>query len=285
MQKLKDIGIIAFEKKKEIEETIQGIVSHPDFKGNRFYVDRNTLVHKIIGLEGLTNKAFLEKIDVLVSFGGDGTFISAARLVRGTGIPLIGVNMGSLGFLTDIPVSGVAEALRKILHGHYSKEMRLMFDVVVKRKGKTIVKEICLNDAVIKGSRLLKLTVSFGDELVSAYNADGLIVATPTGSTAYSMASGGPILYPTLKCAIITPICSHSLTQKPIVSSINRPITLRINDSRVKASLIVDGKNDYPLCDNDEVTVSYSRCKTVLLKPKGITYFQVLRKKLNWGSD
>jgi NAD+ kinase len=258
-------------------------VSGADFRGNRFYLNRDVLRLKIKGLAPLPTSAFLRKIDVLVSFGGDGTFISAARLVRGTNIPLIGVNMGSLGFLTDIPASGAADALKKIFNGRYTCEKRMMFEVVLKRQGRVVAKDVCLNDAVIKGDRLFNLSVHYGDELVSAYNADGLIVSTPTGSTAYSMASGGPIVYPTLECAIITPICSHSLTQKPIASSIGKPITLKIEGNRVKVELFTDGKTRLALRDRDEIRISRSKFMTTLLKPEEASYFAILRQKLNWG--
>jgi NAD+ kinase len=285
MKTLKNIGIIAFEKKKQIEETLRAIVSDEDFRSNRFFLNRDVFSFKMRGLALLPARAFLKKIDVLVSFGGDGTFISAARMVRGTDIPLIGVNMGSLGFLTDIPASGAALALKRIFSGRYTREKRMMFEVTLKRKGATIARDICLNDAVLKGNRLFNLSVHCGTELVSAYNADGLIVSTPTGSTAYSMASGGPIVYPTLECAIITPICSHSLTQKPIVSSISTPIILRINDKRAQIMLYIDGKDNLILKDGDEICISRSGFVTTLLKPEEITYFSLLRKKLHWGSD
>jgi len=285
MKTLKNIGIIAFEKKKQIEETLKAIVSDEDFEKHRFYLNRDVFSFKMRGLAQLPARAFLKKIDVLVSFGGDGTFISAARMVRGTDIPLIGVNMGSLGFLTDIPASGAASALKRIFSGRYTREKRMMFEVTLKRKGKVIARDICLNDAVLKGNRLFNLSVHCGTELVSAYNADGLIVSTPTGSTAYSMASGGPIVYPTLECAIITPICSHSLTQKPIVSSIAKPILLRINDKRAEIMLYIDGKDNVVVKDGDEIGISRSGFVTTLLKPEEITYFSLLRKKLHWGSD
>lgn len=285
MKPLVHIGLIAFERKKAIEEVVQFLLSSDEFSKNRFYACQKAFPFRIKGIKPLPEKTFLQKIEALVSFGGDGTFISAARLAGGSGVPLIGVNMGSLGFLTDIPAISAPQSLKAIFGGAYSRETRLMFDVAVKRKGKVIVRDLCLNDVVIRANRLFNLSVYCGKELVSAYNADGMIAATPTGSTAYSMAAGGPIVYPTLDCVILTPICSHSLTQKPMVSSIGEPITLRIEDNRAKLSFLVDGKGDYGLCEDDEVELKRSAFRTMLLKPRDITYFKILRRKLNWGRD
>jgi NAD+ kinase len=276
MKKLNHIGIIAFEKKKAISRTISSIVADPAFDHLTFYQNK---------IKRLAAPRFLKAIKVLISFGGDGSFLSAARLVAKSGIPLIGVNMGGLGFLTDIPANNVIEVLKMIFNGHYSKERRMMFDVTLRRKGEILTNEICLNDAVIKGNKLFNLSVHHGPALVSDYNADGMIVSTPTGSTAYSMASGGPIVYPTLESVIITPICSHSLTQKPIVCSIKRPVSLKIRDQKAKTSLSIDGKRNFPLRNGDEIRISKSRHVINLLKPKGITYFGILREKLNWGKD
>lgn len=274
MRSLNHIGIFTIDAKKSVREAVDRLVRDPDFRDLRFY--RLTL---------LSPPASLKRARVLVSFGGDGTLLSAARLVAKSNIPLIGVNMGGLGFLTDVPAEEANRELRKIFKGHYIREKRMMFDVCLTRQGRIVSQDICLNDAVIKGNRLFNLSVLLGREPVSAYNADGMIVSTPTGSTAYSMAAGGPIVFPTLDCMILTPICSHSLTQKPIVCAAGKPAVLRIPDTRAKIALSIDGKINHALRPGDEIRIARSRYTTVLLKPKNVTYYSILRKKLRWGKD
>lgn len=285
MKPLRNIGIIAFDKKKAVEEAILNLVRDPGFKNCRFFCDRAINRFSASAIAPLASDKFIRKIDALVSFGGDGTFLSAARLVHAAQVPLVGVNMGGLGFLTDVSALNANRELRRIFDGHYSKEARRLFDVSLVRKNRTLVSDVALNDAVVKGNRLFHLTVWHGRQLVSAYNADGLIVATPTGSTAYCMAAGGPIADPTLECAIIAPICSHSLTQKPIVLSMNRPITLTLAHGRAKTTLTIDGKRVVPLLEGDTMVISRSRSVTTLLKPLDFDYFGMLRKKLSWGRD
>lgn len=283
MTRLNPIGIITFERKKAVEEAVRGVVTDPRFKGAAFCVNRDIMSFPRMPVRNMAEGEFLRKIRVLVSFGGDGTFLSAARLAARLPIPLIGVNMGGLGFLTDVPAIGAKDELFRILNGEYLLEKRMMFDITLRRAGRPIVSDLCLNDVVIKGSKLFSSSVFQGPELVSGYNADGIIFSTPTGSTAYNMAAGGPIVHPLLDCVIITPICSHSLTQKPIVSSIGRPITLRIRDRKARMTLSIDGKKNVPVRENDEVVVARSRMVTTILKPKHAEIFENLREKLNWG--
>jgi len=283
MKKLQSIGLIAFDRKKQIEETIGALVSDALFSKQDFYCSQTAFPFNLKGMTALPEKEFLKAIDVLVSFGGDGTFISAARLAIGAGIPLVGVNMGGLGFLTDVPARNAKPVLKAIFDGHYSTEKRSFLDVEVKRNQKRLFTDRLLNDTVVKGDRLFKFTVDHGTKLLSAYTADGLIVSTPTGSTAYSMAAGGPIVCPTLDCVIVTPICSHSLTQKPIVTSIHEPLCISIEDKRALITMSVDGKSTLSLKTGDEIHIRRSRKGVTLLKPLNTDYYERLREKLNWG--
>lgn len=283
MKPLNPVGLIAFDTKKIILDAIRRVVSDPRLKRVDFHFNRDILRIPDIRATSLSETNFIRKIRVLVSFGGDGTFLSAARLVARHSIPLVGVNMGGLGFLTDVPAESAGDELFRILNGEHRLEERMMFDVCLKRKGRLVLSDICLNDVVIKGSRLFDLSVSQGSRPLSSYHADGLIVSTPTGSTAYSMAAGGPIVHPTLECVIITPLCSHSLTQKPIVSAVKNPVVLTIRERRARMSLTIDGKKTFACRDQDEIIVSRSRRVTVILKPRRADFFENLREKLNWG--
>jgi len=283
MKRLRNIGLIAFDKKEPIRNAVLRLAGDPGFRNCRFFFDRaiNRFSHP--RLTGLPSRVFPDALDALVSFGGDGSFLSAARRMIGTGVPLVGVNMGNLGFLTDVPAASANAELLRIFDGKYFRETRRMFDVTLVRNRRAVMSDVALNDAVVKGNRLFNFSVSHGEKPVSGYNADGLIVSTPTGSTAYGMAAGGPIADPTLDCAIISPICSHSLTQKPIVLSMDRAVTLAVEHDRVKTKLIVDGKHVVPLRPGDAVVITRSRSVTTLLKPLNFDYFGMLRKKLNWG--
>ncbi|MBL8027542.1 MAG: NAD(+)/NADH kinase [Fibrobacteres bacterium] len=283
MKPLKNVGLLAFDRRKAIADRMREIASDPSFKKVRFFGCKGNPVPTHPKITLLPIAAFLKKIDAAVSFGGDGTFISAARLIRESRIPIVGVNMGTLGFLTEIPVRNSHEALKEMFAGKYVSERRMTFHVDLVRKGKCIHEDTCLNDVVIKGSKLIRLSMLQEKEPVSAFNADGLIVSTPTGSTAYSLAAGGPIVDPTLDCVIVTPLCSHSLTQKPVVTGIRKSLTVCVDDPDVKAELTIDGKICFPIRTGDRITISRSNIATTILRPRGSSYFDILRRKLNWG--
>jgi len=283
MKPLKNVGLLAFDRRKAIADRMREIASDPEFAKMRFFVCKGypAPVHPKISV--LPLKTFLKNIDVAVSLGGDGSFISAARLIRESKIPIVGVNMGTLGFLTEIPVSNSQEALREMFSGKYVSERRMTFHVSLNRQDKRIHEDTCLNDVVIKGNKLIRLSMLQENEPVSAFNADGLILSTPTGSTAYSLAAGGPIVDPTLDCVIVTPLCSHSLTQKPVVTGIRKTLTVCVDDPDVKAELTIDGKVYIPIKTGDRITISRSGTATTILRPRGSSYFDILRRKLNWG--
>ena len=283
MKPLKRIGLVAFDRRKAVGATLNALVRDPVFAGLRFFSVRGLLPSGLKGVAALPAARFGRSVDVAVSFGGDGSFISAARLVTAARTPLVGVNMGTLGFLTDVPAQEARPILARIFSGHCRVERRMMFDVSLLRKGRAVFSDLCLNDAVVRADRLFHLAAFQGPRLISFFNADGLVVSTPTGSTAYSMAAGGPIVQPTLQCAVVTPLCSHSLTQKPIVSAVNEPLVLRLEDRRVPVSLVVDGKARVRVLPGDDIVVRRSASVTTLLRPEGVDFYGALRNKLCWG--
>jgi NAD+ kinase len=224
--------------------------------------------------------------DVIVVLGGDGTLISVARLVGARDVPILGVNLGSLGFLTEIPVSGLHQAIEAHLSGEYIVSERMMLRVSVCRDGKEIGTYEALNDAVInKGApaKIISLDTSVGDSFLATFKADGLIIASPTGSTGYSLSANGPIVDPTLDCLLITPICSHTLTNRPLVVSASTEVYVTL-DSRIEnVMLTLDGQVGIPLEYRDIVTVSRSEHRTKLILSGSTDYFEVLRNKLKWG--
>lgn len=225
--------------------------------------------------------------DLLVVLGGDGTLIHAARLLAGRPVPILGVNMGSLGFLTEVPQSELYAALEMVLAGRavVSERMKLRVNLFRAASAEPVVDAQVLNDAVIgKGAlaKMAELDLRCSGQWVATYKGDGLIVATPTGSTAYSLAANGPIVFPTMKGLIVSPICPHTLTQRPIVAPDDREIeVLLVNDSEVYLTL--DGQTGLRLERGDRVRVQASPDAVLLVRNPRIDFFGILRAKLRWG--
>jgi NAD+ kinase len=226
--------------------------------------------------------------DALVVLGGDGTLLAASRLLDRT-VPLLGVNFGSLGFLTEIGLSELYPSLKAVLDGTYEHEERRLLHARARRKGKDDVTADVLNDVVITKagpSRIIELEVRIDGSFVSAFRADGLIVSSPTGSTAYNLAAGGPILHPTLAATVLTPICPHMLTNRPLVVADTAAIEVKLSDGRgVEVYTAFDGQLSFPLADGDTVTVTSSPRRLRLVKVPGRDYYEVLRRKLKWGEQ
>jgi NAD+ kinase len=225
--------------------------------------------------------------DFVIVLGGDGTLLGAARRVAKYGVPILGVNLGGLGFLTEIPLRRLYPVLEAMLQGKLDVESRLMLETTVERGGQEACRFTVLNDVVInKGvlARILDLDVHINDQFLTTFRADGLIVSTPTGSTAYNLSAGGPILYPTMSCCILTPICPFTLTNRPIIlpdaSTIH--IALSVNTEE-KVSLTFDGQVGFDLLYGDRVTVYKSHEGIKLIKSPDQSYFEILRAKLGWG--
>jgi NAD+ kinase len=225
--------------------------------------------------------------DLVVVLGGDGTLIHAAGVLDGRAAPILGVNMGSLGFMTEVPQSEMYVALEDVLAGRATLSERMKLRVHLHRGGnrERMLDAEVLNDVVLaKGalSRMVELDTRFSGEYVTTFKADGIIVATPTGSTAYALAANGPIMYPTMRGVIIAPICPHTLTQRPLVvpDDMNIEILL-VNDSEV--FLTLDGQTGMPLQRGDRVQVKQSNNRVLLVRNPRIEYFGILRAKLRWG--
>lgn len=225
--------------------------------------------------------------DLLITFGGDGTLLSVARHAP-EHVPILGVNMGTLGFLTEIRVEEFPEVLERVLDGHYEVEPRVTFTVSVNGPGRDATQRYrVLNDVAINKSavaRIIEMRVSVAGLFVSTFRGDGLIVATPTGSTAYNLSAGGPIIYPTMGAVVITPICPHMLTNRPIVlpDELDIEISLATPDAK-DIYLTLDGQEGFELTDRDRVCVRKSEERVLLVQSPEKNYFDVLRNKLKWG--
>jgi NAD+ kinase len=225
-------------------------------------------------------------VELIVVLGGDGTLISVARQVGPLRIPILGVNLGSLGFLTEVTLDELYPTLERVLQGNFTVSERMMLKAVVRRGGEEIGQYRVLNDVVInKGAlaRIIDMEAWVDDTYLTTFKADGLIIATPTGSTAYNLAAGGPIIYPGLHCLIISPICPHMLTNRPIIVSDDAVIRVEVKFQDEDVVFTADGQVGMPLKGGDVVEVRRSKSLTRLIKSPAKDYFEVLRAKLRWG--
>ncbi|HOV91401.1 MAG TPA: NAD(+)/NADH kinase [Syntrophorhabdaceae bacterium] len=227
-----------------------------------------------------------DSADLIIVLGGDGTMLAVARQLKGRDVPILGVNLGGLGFLTEISVEEMPMMLEKIVSGQYKTSTRMMLDVSVVREGNKIFEFSVLNDAVITKdalARIIDIEVYVDSVYLTTYKADGLIFSTPTGSTGYSLSAGGPILYPSLKNMIVTPICPHMLTNRPLILSDDVSMMAVLKSKNERVVLTIDGQIGFPLEYGDEVVVKKSPNTVRLIKSSFRGYFEILREKLKWG--
>jgi NAD+ kinase len=239
-----------------------------------------------IGEAGVPRAELLRRADLLVVLGGDGTLLAVARALEERAIPILGINLGTLGFLVEVSVDEMTSALARALAGEMTIEPRMRLAVRLLRDGRALGSWLALNDAVItKGAsaRIVDLEAHADGQLVTTYHADGLIVSTPTGSTAYSLSAGGPILTPDVPSLLLTPICPHALTQRPLVLPDSAAIEVVVHPRGGEVQLAIDGQEGAPLHDGDRVAVRRSEHPTLLLVPPQRSRFEVLRSKLRWG--
>lgn len=229
-----------------------------------------------------------DTVDWVVVLGGDGTLLGAARKVGRYGLPILGINLGGLGFLTEIPLKRLYEDMEKLIAGEIAIETRLMLQASVLRDNEEKCRFSVLNDAVInKGAlaRIIDLRVSIDGRFLTTFRADGLIISTPTGSTGYNLSAGGPILYPDLESLIVTPICPFTLTHRPIILPDKSVIEIKMGENSEEVTLTFDGQVGFDLMDNDRVIISKSEKKLKLIKSPDQDYFDILRTKLKWGES
>lgn len=240
-------------------------------------------------LDAAGRTALAERADMVLVLGGDGTLLSMADSLGAAGsrIPILGVNFGSLGFLTEVTLPELRASLEAALDGRARIEERMMLRAATARGSQPFAQHVALNDVVVtKGarSRMIDLSVHVGDEFVTRVKADGLIVATPTGSTAYNLAAGGPIVAPSMDALILTPIAPHTLTNRPIVIPAAAPVRVQpVMNDRDEVFVTFDGQEGFQLRAGDEIEVTRSETPLRLIKPSTRSYFEVLRTKLKWG--
>ena len=231
-----------------------------------------------------------KQVELILVLGGDGTLLSMAKAIAESGhdVPILAVNFGSLGFLTDTTRPELYESIDRVLTGRATHDLRMMLRAVATRGGRPVATHLALNDVVFTRtalSRMIDLSVSVGDQLVTSVKADGLIVATPTGSTAYNLAAGGPIVHPAMDALVLTPIAPHTLTNRPIVIPTEREVRVRSTSSNAgdEVYVTVDGQTGFGFLRGDEMSILKADRKLRLVKATTRSYFEVLRQKLKWN--
>lgn len=245
--------------------------------------------NKKVAYVKVSKEKLISTCDLIVVLGGDGTFLSIARLMSGKSVPLLGVNMGTLGFLTETNHTHAFEEFKELLEGRpYAIQERSMLEVILKRGNKIRFQGPIVNDAVIsKGTiaRIIGLRIGRDQKLMNSMRADGLIIATPTGSTAYSLAAGGPIVEPTLGAIILSPICPHSLTQRPIVISDEKELEVQLGKQPEEVMLTLDGQDAFSIGEKDRIYIrKFKKHRLKIISAPGRDYFSLLREKLSFGN-
>jgi NAD+ kinase len=285
------VGIVAKSHLRQATPHLVQIAAWLQERGIESVFEKATaaLVSSTNGCQVAEKLAMVGHVDLVVVLGGDGTLLSMADCIAAAGasIPILGVNFGSLGFLTEVTLPELYPALETALSGHARIEERLMLRAATERAGTLFSTNIALNDVVITKAaraRMIDLSMMVGDEFVTRVKADGLIVASPTGSTAYNLAAGGPIVAPHVDAIVVTPIAPHTLTNRPLVLSGSSIVRVQpVIEARDEVFVTFDGQAGFQLEEGDQITVSRAERPLRLIRPTTRSYFEVLREKLKWG--
>ena len=283
---MKKIGIIAKDipaAQKAAKKLMAWLLS----RGKKVFIDNQTAAS--MKVQGYDRAEIPSLVEMLIILGGDGTLLSAARHVADAHaeVPIFGVNLGSLGFMAEVSLDELYDNLEKAIAGKLETEDRMMLTTSVLREGRRVAQYRVLNDAVInKGAlaRMMELKVSVNGGHLTTLRSDGLIVATPTGSTAYSLSAGGPIIHPTIHCFVVTPICPHTLSNRPIALPDTVVVTVCLISQSEDVSLTLDGQIGFSLERDDIVEIKRSRFRMRLIKHPSKSYYEILRTKLKWGN-
>jgi NAD+ kinase len=279
-------GIICKPVKEMVSSVVPPLAEWLRARQIEVFVDLETEACIHTNFPPLARETLGQKVDLIIVLGGDGTLLSAARALHGQNVPILAVNLGGLGFLTSVTLDELYPLLEQVIKGEHRIGERMMLEAEILRSGKAAERERALNEAVSNKAalaRMLDFDVFVDSRHVGRYRADGIIVATPTGSTAYSLAAGGPILQPDLDAFVITPICPHMLTNRPLVIPDTSRVELDFTAAQEPVYLTLDGQIGFQLEPQDHVVITKSSSKVKFVRPPRKTYYEVLRNKLRWG--
>ena len=285
-QIFKTIGVISRPRRSNLSAVVPPLLHWLESRGLRVIYDEETASALPNPPPGHTREQLASESEVLLVLGGDGTLLAAARVAAPRCIPILPINMGSLGFLTSFTVDELYPALEETLAGRSSMSERVMLQVELVRSEAVVDRQHVLNDAVVNKSalaRMIELELFIDDDFVCRYRADGLVLATPTGSTAYSLSAGGPIVHPSVEAFVITPICPHTLTDRPVVVRDSSRIEVKLAGNAESVFLTLDGQKGIPMESEDRIRITRSPQCLKLIQPPRKSYFEILRSKLKWG--
>ena len=284
---IKTVGIISRPRREDIARVVPPLVKWLQAHGAEVACDSETSdCLGAVSVRARKREELPGCTDLLIVLGGDGTLLSAARLAAQRKVPILAVNLGGLGFLTTVSQDEIYSILEEIFSGKHRVSERVMLDAEIVRAGAVIRKQNALNDAVLNKAalaRIMDLELHVDGEYVTTYKADGLILSTPTGSTGYSLAAGGPIVYPAVESFVVTPICPHTLTNRPLVIPDSATIDVDFKAEDDAVFLTLDGQVGIELVRGDHIRVRKAPEKLLLVRPARKTYYQILRNKLKWG--
>src|SRR5712691_12305252 len=291
MNSIKRIGVVVKPHQPDALETLCRLAAWLKERGIKFVggpeIERERIEHETgCAVEVVKDDELAEHVDLMLVLGGDGTMIATARMIGDTEVPVLGVNYGGLGYLAEFRIEELYVALESILSGNYRLDKRVMLAVELLRGDEHVTRNRVLNDVVINKSalaRIIEIEAYLNQQFVNSFRADGLIVSTPTGSTAYNLSAGGPVIFPTMNAVVITPICPFTLSNRPIVVPDDSTIEVRLMTDNEDVALTLDGQVGFPLQVGDRVVIRKSRTTFNLVQPASRNYFDVLRDKLRWG--
>ncbi len=283
------VGLIAKRNDERVQETVQTLVRYLQERRIRFAVDREcatVLPREQLDVGG--RESLCTSCDLIIVIGGDGTLLSTAHALADQDVRMLGINLGRLGFLTDISRQEMTQCLDQVFAGHYKEEERFRLHVTVVRGARQIASNDSLNDVVVhrwRTARLITLDTYVDGSFVNTLRSDGLIVSTPTGSTAYALSGGGPILHPALNAIVLVPICPHTLSNRPIVVDADGEVEIVLSGAQDSAQLTCDGQTTLELIVNDRIVLRKKEVGIKLIHPAGYDYYATLRTKLHWGKE
>jgi NAD+ kinase len=284
---MQKIGILTKPKSEEVKTVLHKLIRFCK-QQNKEVLLLNEHARQLKINKGHTAQDLLNKVDLLIVLGGDGSILHAARVSHNRGIPILGIHLGGVGFLTEATEKNMWKILRKIFGGHYIVDHRLMLEVQVLRAQKKVYQNVCLNEIAINGgiaaNRMVHLQVNNNLKPVYEYRGDGILVATPTGSTAYSLSAGGPIIHPQSKVYVITPISPYALSIRPLVCNQNTPTDILVSEIRAGIALTVDGQENFALHEGDIIRIKKARGDALFLRQQNYDYYHVLQEKFSWGN-
>jgi NAD+ kinase len=291
MSSIQRIGIVLKPHQPEALKTICELVEWLAERGIKVVggpeLEQERIAHQTgCSVEEVPTERIANEVDLMLVLGGDGTMIATARMIADQEVPVIGVNYGGLGYLAEFRIEELYTGLEAVLSGNYRLDKRVMLEVELRRDDDLLTSNRVLNDVVINKSalaRIIEIETYFNRQFVNSFRADGLIVSTPTGSTAYNLSAGGPMIFPSMNAVVITPICPFTLSNRPIVVPDNSEIELRLKTDHEEVALTLDGQVGFPLKIGDLVVIRKSRTTFNLVQPSNRNYFDVLRDKLRWG--